>query len=272
MALGQLRASAGQAVGFPKGCAVKSSKKTYGLGIIYTSLCSSYPDPCMHKFILLVVAGMGALHCCSLEMDLEMLPEEGGAGWSHCDAACTACAGELIQTTAQIQGQGRSPAVSKGAALRLALHRALSLLTSGSPLTFAVITQQGHWQMLMSKSLGLCSCPRLCNGDFVPSLLTTGQCISLIEQMNLWDAQSPLGLSRHPWETQGMVSVTQKDCPMLHPMGLPPSIMPWSTNSCSLPPCSSMHRCQACQDTTTPQLRQAGKAKAARGRMRNLSV
>lgn len=48
---------------------------------------------------------------------------------------------------------------------------------------------------------------------------------------------------------------------MLHAMGLPPSIIPWGTNSCSLPPCSSMHHCQACQDTTTPQLRQAGKAK-----------
>lgn len=59
---------------------------------------------------------------------------------------------------------------------------------------------------------------------------------------------------------------------MLHLTELPPSIIPWGTNSCSLPPCSSMHRCQACQDTTTPQLRQAGKAKATRGRMRNLSI
>lgn len=153
-----------------------------------------------------------------------------------------------------------------------ALHGALSLLASGSSLAFVVITQRGHMQMLMSKSPGLCSCPRLCNGDFVRPLLARGQCISLIEQMNPWDAQSPLGLSRHLWETQGMVPVTQEDCPMLHPMGLPPSIVPWGTNSCSLLPCSSMHRCQACQDTTTPQLRQAGKAKATRGRMRNLSI
>lgn len=87
---------------------------------------------------------------------------------------------------------------------------------------------------------------------------------SLIEQMSPWDAQSPFGLSRCIWETQGMVSVTQEDCPMLHPMGLPPCIIPWGTNSCSLPPCSSMHRCQACQDTTTPQSRQAGKAKDTR--------
>ncbi|KFQ09807.1 Protein HEG 1, partial [Leptosomus discolor] len=41
-------------------------------------------------------------------------------------------------------------------------------------------------------NLGLHSCPRLCDGDFGRPLLATGWRIFLIEQMNCWDAQSPL--------------------------------------------------------------------------------
>lgn len=65
-ALDQVRASAGRALGFPTGCAINCSKKTHGLGIA-PSLSSSYPDHCMHEFILLVVPGLAAFYSSSLE-------------------------------------------------------------------------------------------------------------------------------------------------------------------------------------------------------------
>lgn len=163
-------------------------------------------------------------------------------------------------------------AVSKGAALSSASHGALSPLASGSSLAFAVIAQWGPRQMLMLKSPGRRSCPRLRDGDFGRPLLATGRRIFLIEQMNCWDAQNPLRLSRQLWRMQGMVLVTQEGCPVLRPAGLPPSIISQDTNSCSLLPCSSMHHCRACRGTTTPPLRRPGKAKATRGRMRNSIV
>lgn len=162
--------------------------------------------------------------------------------------------------------------VSKGAALSSALHGALSPLASGSSLAFAVIAQWGSRQMLMSKSPGRRSCPRLHDGDFGHPLLATGRRIFLLEQMNCCDAQNPFRLSRQLWRMQGMVLVTQEGCPVLRPAGLPPSIISQDTNSCSLLPCSSMHHCRACRGTTTPPLRRPGKAKATRGRMRNSIV
>lgn len=123
MALGQLRASAGQAV--PSIAAKRPMGwGRYSVQSLSTSLHAQVPP----------VSGSWAGHTSSQPFGagaVEMLPKEGGAGWSHWDAVCTACAGESIQTTAQIQGQGRA-AVSKAAALRLALHGALSLLTAGS--------------------------------------------------------------------------------------------------------------------------------------------
>lgn len=87
-------------------------------------------------------------------------------------------------------------------------------------------------------------------------------------------ADEPLGCSEPPWsqgdtgdgvsDPGGLSHATSHGAASFHHA--------LDTNSCSLPPYSSMHRCQACQDTTTPQLRQAGKAKAARVRMRNLSI
>lgn len=153
-------------------------------------------------------------------------------------------------------------AVSKGAALSSASHGALSPLASGLSLAFAVIAQWGPRQMLVSKSPGRRSCPRLRDGDFGCPLLATGRRIFLLERMNCWDAQNPLRLSRQLWRMQGMVLVTQEGRPVLCPAGLPPSIIFQDTNSCSLLPCSSMHHCRACRGTTTPPLRRPGKAKA----------
>ena len=110
MALGQLRASAGQAV--PSIAAKRPMGwGRYSVQSLSTSLHAQVPP----------VSGSWAGHTSSQPFGagaVEMLPKEGGAG-------------ESIQTTAQIQGQGRA-AVSKAAALRLALHGALSLLTAGS--------------------------------------------------------------------------------------------------------------------------------------------
>ena len=160
----------------------------------------------------------------------------------------------------------------QGAALSLASPGALSLLTSGSCSDFVVIAQWGPGQMLMLKSPGLRSHPRLHDGGCGRPLLATGQCSFLIKQMNCWDAQSPLGLSRHLWRVEGMVRVSQEGRPVLRPARLPPPIIPRDTNGCSLLPCSSMHHCPACQGTATLQLRRLGKVKAAMGRMRNSSV
>lgn len=171
MALDQLRASAGQAV------SSITPKRPMGWGR-YISVQSSSRS--VHAQVH-PVGGSWARHT-SFQLfgsgGLEMLPKEGGAGWSHWDAACTACAGESIQTTAQIQGQGRS-AVSKAAALRFAWGS----LPADNWLVpdFVLITQaDAHVRIpgaLFLSKVGQC--------DFVDPLLATVQCISLVEQMNL---------------------------------------------------------------------------------------
>lgn len=135
----------------------------------------------MHEFVLLAVPGL-AIPTLFGVGDLEMLPKEGGAGVSLVDAACMACAGESAQPTAWIQGEG-------GFELTLS-PRDLSSLASGSSSTLVV--QWDPRQVLRTKPPGLHSSPRLCNGDSSCPMLATVRRIFLIEQMNCWDAQSPL--------------------------------------------------------------------------------
>ncbi|KFP97861.1 Protein HEG 1, partial [Haliaeetus albicilla] len=65
-------------------------------------------------------------------------------------------------------------------------------------------------------NLGRRSCPRLRDGDFGRPLLATGRRIFLIEQMNCWDAQNPLRLSRQLWRMQGMLNASLSGLPGYH--------------------------------------------------------
>lgn len=87
-----------------------------------------------------------------------------------------------------------------------------------------------------------------------------------------------LGCSEAPWPPQtalvnagdGIGDPEGLSCAVSH--GAESLLIPMATNSCSLLPCSLIHHCLAYQGTTTPQLRQPGKAKATGVRMKNLSI